>query len=211
MTMDHASSPFRFAVLLVPLLVILGWPSALVGRGFRSLVCGAIDSSIMNSTQTPKVARLVPDERLGREWHAIVAVWNQSTRKVEERFPVDLHQLFYMPAAVFTALTLAGKWTWDSRRTPWKLLAGIALFQLRPIPIFVARERAVVGLFQSDGLFDVLLVLFNRAVVAPLGMAYVLPLVLWFGLFRGSIVSGQKISSSPPPHNRTNPTEGTSK
>ena len=156
----------------------------------------------MNSTQTPKVARLVPDGRSGREWHAIVAVWNQSTRTVEERFPLDLHQLFYLPAAVFSALTLAGKWTWGGKQTLLKLLIGITLFQLRPISIFIARERAVVGVFQYDGLFDVVLVLVNRSLVAPLGMAYALPLFLWFGLFRRFIVSSPTISSLPSRHNR---------
>ncbi len=207
MTAGRRRRPLCFAVLLIPLLIIFAWPFDLVGRGYRSLVCNAINGSIMNSTLTAKVARLLPDPRPGPDWRAIVAVWNQTTRSIEERFPLDLHQLFYLPAAVFSALTLAGKWTWGGKRVVWKLLIGVALFQLRPIPIFVARERAVVGVFQYDGAFDVFLVLFNRSLVAPLGMAYALPVLLWFGLFRRSIASAARTSTLPSHAKRANQSE----
>ena len=189
MTTRGQRGPFRFAMLFLPLFAVLAWPFPSIGRGCRFLVCGAINGMIMNSTRTSRVARLVPDQRSGFEWHCVVAVWNQTTRSVEEQFPVDVHQVFYLPTSVFIALTLAGKYTGGSKRVVLKLLIGMALIQLRSTLPFIARERIVVGIAQ-DGLFDLLLFLVNRSLVAPLGMAFALPLLLWFGLFRRSLVRG---------------------
>jgi hypothetical protein len=178
----------RFLILFLCLFALLGWPYARLGRGYRLLVCRAVNALIMNSTQTTSVARLLPDERPGFEWHAVIAVWNQTAKALEAKFPIDLHQPFYLPTAAFVALTLAGQRAWGGKRVLLKLLLGIILFQLRPLPIFLVRERAVVGVFQYDGLFDVLLVILNRSIIAPLGMAFALPLFVWFGLFRRSFV-----------------------
>lgn len=180
--------PLRFLILAMLLLTVFGWPFARIGSSYVSLVCRAVNGLVMNSTQTPMVARLVPDPRPGFEWSAIIAVWNQTTKSLEAKFPIDIHQLFYLPTVFFTALALSGRWACGNRRIFAKLLLGIALFQLRPIPLFISRERAVVGVFQDNGLFDVLLVIASRSLVAPLSMAFALPLFLWFGLFRRCFV-----------------------
>jgi hypothetical protein len=106
-----------------------------------------------------------------------------------ERFPVDIHQVFYLPTILFAALTFVGKYTWGGKRVFVKLLVGITLFQLRPLVPFIARERMVVGL-SHGGVFDLVLLLVNRSLVAPLGMAFALPLLLWLLLFRRSLVRG---------------------
>jgi hypothetical protein len=181
----------RFLVLFLVLSMSLCWPFAPVGRRYVPLVCFALNGLVTNSTQTPMIARTLPDERPGFEWSAIIAVWAQTTKSLEAKFPIDIHQLFYLPTAVFAALALSSKWAFGNQRILPKLLVGIALLQMRPIPLFLSRERAVIGLFRPDGLFDVILVVASRSLVAPLGMAFALPLLLWFGLFRRSLFRTQ--------------------
>jgi hypothetical protein len=178
----------RFVVLFLPLSLVLSWPFAFVGRNYSSLVCGAINALVLKSTRTPRVARLVPDRRPGAEWHAFYVVWNQVAKATEEQFDIDIHQLFYLPAAFFTALTLAARFAWSSKHVIAKLLLGLALFHLRAMLPFIVQERAVIGV-ADHGWFDPALLLVIQVVVKPLGMAYALPLLLWFGLFRGSILS----------------------
>ena len=115
----------RFAAIFLPLLSILAWPYPFLGRAYRFVVCRAINDMVMNSTDTPRVARLVPDPRTGFEWHGVVAVWDQNANSVQEQFPVDIHQTFYLPTVVFAVLTIAGKFTWGGRQVPLKLLVGI--------------------------------------------------------------------------------------
>ena len=177
----------RFAVLFVPLLIILAWPFALVGRGFRSCLCSVANRFVLSSTQTDFVGRLVPDVRPGVEWHAVAAVFKKSTGSLEAGFDVDLYQIFYLPTAVFCALTLAGFWTWGGKHMVLKLLAGFAIFALRGSLQFVRLDRLVVDAALACPL-DVFLVVVNRSLVAPLGMAFALPLLLWFGLFHRSVV-----------------------
>ena len=177
----------RFAVLFVPLFVILAWPFAFVGRGFRSCVCSVANRFVLSSTQTDFVGQLLPDLRPGVEWHAMAAVFNRSTGSLAAGFDIDLHQIFYLPTMFFCALTLAGYWTWGGKHLVLKLLAGFAIFQLRGSLQFVRLERLVVDVALARPL-DVFLVIVNRSLVAPLGMAYALPLLLWFGLFHRSVI-----------------------
>jgi len=178
-------SGLRFAVLFVPLFALLAWPFASVGRGYSSLICGTANRLL--SSSAPRVGRLAPNPQSGFEWHLTAMVWNQTTQSVEAQFDVDVHQTFYLPTALFTALTLAGKWTWGAKRVVPKLLMGVALFQLRGAVQFLELDRAGVDAAHAR-LSDVLVVLANRGLVAPLGMAIVLPLLVWFGLFRRSLV-----------------------
>ena len=188
----------RFGVPFLLLFLVLSWPFAFVGRGYRSLVCGAINAFVLKSTQTPRVARLVPDGRPDAEWHAIYVVWNQVEKSTEEQFDIDIHQLFYVPTAFFAALTLATRFAWSSKHMVAKLILGLALFQLRAVLPFMAQERAVIGV-ADRGWFDPALLLVIQIVVKPLGMAYALPLFLWFGFFRRSVLStsSQPADSTP--------------
>lgn len=185
----------RFAVLFLPLLALLAWPFAPVGRGYRALICAIANRLVLSSGHPPYVGRLVPSPRSDLDWHVIAAVWNQTTRTVDAQFDIDVHQTFYLPTAVFCALTLAGGLTWGGKRVALKLLIGIVLFQLRGTLQFVDLDRSIVDVAHAR-LSDVLLVLVNRSLVTPLGMAFALPLLLWFGLFRKSLV--QSRDANPP-------------
>ena len=186
---------FHFALLFLPLFLLLSWPFSWVGRGYGAFVCGAVNGLVLNSTQTPRVARLVPSGRPNADWHATYVVWNQGTKSVEEQFDIDIHHLFYLPTVFFAALTLAAGKIWGGRHLVAKLLMGAVLFQLRGMLPFIAQERAVIGV-ADHGLFDPALLLAIQIVVKPLGMAYLLPLLLWFGLFRRSLVQppNEKVS-----------------
>ena len=190
-----------FVVRFLPLLVMLAWPFAAVGSGYRSIVCGAANRFVLSSPQTGHVGRLLPDLRPGLEWHAIAAVFDRSTRSVEAQFDIDIHQIFCLPTAVFSALILAGYWTWGGKHMATKLLGGVALFQLRGALQFVRLERIVVDPALA-GTLDVLLVVVNRSLVAPLGMAFAQPLLLWLGLFRRPVVESTPGDQSPSSNRR---------
>ena len=181
-------------MLFIPLLAVLAWPVASVGRGYCSVICGARSVLAPPSAHARFVGRLVPDARPGREWHATAAVWDQTTRAIVAQFDVDVHQTFYLPMAVFIALTLAGRWSWGGKRVVVKLLLGIVVLQLRGTLQFVDLERIVVDAPHAR-LSDVLLVLVNRSLVTPLSMAIAFPLLLWFGLFRRDLCSPANVTS----------------
>ncbi len=195
MTITGRRKVLRFACVLTALLIILGWPFSFIGRGYCSLVCGAVNGLVLTSTHAPKFARLVPDERSGFEWEPIAAVRDRTTKSVNWQFNVNVHHLFYLPTVVFVALTLAGKCTWGGKRLVAKLLVGVLLLHLRGILPFILLERSATGVAR-DGLVDMLLVLVNESLLAPLGMTFALPLLLWFALFRRSLIaSGAKNGS----------------
>ena len=179
---------------LLPLLALLAWPFSLVGRVYRSLICGMANRLFLSSVHHPYVGRLVPSPRPDRPWHVVAIVWNLTTKSVEARFDIDVHQTFYLPTAFFCALTLAGSCIWGGRRVALKLLVGIVFFQLRGTLQFVDLDRSIVDAAHAS-LSDVILVVVNRSLVTPLGMAFALPLLLWFGLFRSSLFRSQDAPS----------------
>ena len=63
-----------------------------------------------------------------------------------------------------------------------KLWVGVAILQLRGALQFVALERTMVDVAHAN-LRDVILVIVNRSLVTPLGMAFAMPLLLWVVLF----------------------------
>jgi hypothetical protein len=195
MTIIGRRKVLRFACVLTALLIILNSPFSFIGRGYCSLVCGAVNGLVLTSTHTPKFGQLVPDQRSGFEWEAIAAVRNQTTRSVASQFNVDVHHLFYLPTVVFLALTLAGQITWGGRRVVARLLVGVLLLHLRGTLPFIALERGTTGVWH-DGLVDMFLVLVNESLLAPLGMTFALPLLLWFALSRKSLVHPREASAS---------------
>ncbi len=182
-----------FALVLTALLGVLGWPFSWVGRSYCSLVCRAVNGLVLNSTDTQRVAQLVPDQRPGFEWEATAVIRNLATGSVASQFHVDIHHLFYLPTVVFVALTLAGRITWGGKRDVAKLLVGVLLLQLRGTLPFVSLARMATGA-AHDGFVEKLLVLVNESLLAPLGMTFALPLLLWFGLFHATLVRPRKAS-----------------
>ncbi|MGB8295809.1 MAG: hypothetical protein WCG85_10315 [Polyangia bacterium] len=85
-----------FALVLIALLALSGWPFSWAGRSYCSAACQAVNGLVLNSTDTQRFARLVPDERSGFEWEAIATIRNHTTESVPSQFQIDVHHLFYL-------------------------------------------------------------------------------------------------------------------
>ena len=187
MTVIGRRNIFRFVGTLIALLAILGWPYSFVGRGYCSLVCKALNGLLLDPTDSPRFAQLVPDERPGFEWEAISALRDQATKAVDSRFNVEIHHLFYLPTVVLIALTAAGKIAWGGKRIVVKLLVGILLLHLRGSLPFVFLERVATDVAR-DGWVDRILVLANESLLGPLGMTFAIPLLTWFCFFYAALI-----------------------
>jgi hypothetical protein len=184
-----------FGLVFAPLLALLGWPLPGTGRTFRALACESVNAFIMQAADAPDVARLLPDTRPGREWHATAAVWNQSGRALRFAMDVDLHQTVYLPLAVFVALVVAGRRAFGSQHFPLRRqVLGIAVLLARSSLRFVLLERQADGVAHRAPL-DVLLQILNLSLAAPPGMAYVFPLLLAVGLFGDALSTTETAES----------------
>jgi hypothetical protein len=182
----------RFGSILVPAFALMAWPFAFVGRGFRHFMCWGVNGLILNPADAPDVARLLPNLKPGRDWHATAAVWNQPTQILGFKMDVDLHQSAYLPLALFTALSVAGRATLGRRYFSIRLqLLGIALLVARSSLRYVLLRRNADGFPHRDPL-DLLLQIANLSLGAPLGMAYAFPLILWIVLFRKAVAELKK-------------------
>jgi len=179
----HKRALWRFFAIFCPLLTVIAWPVSFIGRGYRLLVCYLGNALVVSSSGDGRyVGRLVANPRSGFEWHLDAIVFEVTTRSTAAQFDIDLHQTFYLPTAVFLALAVAGRCSWGARGFAMKLWVGVAILQLRGALQFVALERTMVDVAHAN-LRDVILVIVNRSLVTPLGMAFAMPLLLWVVLF----------------------------
>ena len=184
----------RFAALFFISFAVLAWPLSFHGRAYRFLVSSAVNGVVFTSAEPPGMARLVPDRRPGFEWYLTATIPRPSGPLAESHFDVDVYQAFCLPTAVLVALTLAGSSAPRGKRVLLKLLSGILVLQLRGSVRFIALERALAGI--DYGSVDLVLLLVNRSLVAPLGMAFAFPLLLWIGLFRPTFIRRQPSPSN---------------
>jgi len=182
----------RFALVLVPSLVLLAWPFGFVGRGVRSAVCWSVNHWILDATGRQDVASLWPDPRPGFNWQAVEVVWNRPSQSVLAKLEVDLHQTLYLPVMVFAALILAGRTTFGSRYFSYRLeILGFGLLVARALLRFVLLARWTDGL-AHDGPFDMFLQVIQLALAAPRGMAVAFPLILWLVLSRKALLQATR-------------------
>jgi hypothetical protein len=101
--------------------------------------------------------------------------------------PIELRGLMFLPSVAFIGLALAvplGSWRKNLRLLLWGLpLLELLLLVLMGVPLlsFLSGTGPVRAFALSAPLHAVLQVLY-RALLAPPGMAYALPLLLWWGL-----------------------------
>lgn len=100
------------------------------------------------------------------------------------RIPIDLRTLAYIPTAVFIALAVAAP-IWQRARGLAVLLAGMAILHAflaaslaAPILLFFSNPRPMKLVELSPAVQQVLNV-FYRSMVAPPGMAFAVPGLLW--------------------------------
>ena len=100
------------------------------------------------------------------------------------RVPIDLRTLTFVPTAVFLALALASP-TWKSARGPIIFVSGLLSLQLFllgsiavPLLLFFSNPRPMQLLQLHPAVAHVLDVAY-RSLVAPPGMAFAIPGLLW--------------------------------
>jgi hypothetical protein len=114
--------------------------------------------------------------------------WEVRTRVTETRTgrsletALDERRTGYLPAAVFLALVLASTFRWRQKA----VLAATGLFavhllSLLPILAFLSGRLPIVA-YDLGTVPRVLVDVLYRSLVAPLGMAYALPGLLWLAL-----------------------------
>lgn len=101
--------------------------------------------------------------------------------------PIDLRTLLFLPAAAFIGLALAAP-LGSARRNARVLAQGLlillpALLLLTALPLLsFLGGTGPVRAFRLPGLLHVVFQTIYRALVAPPGMMYALPLLLWWAL-----------------------------
>lgn len=175
-----SSGPVRFLVLLA--LLMAPWPG--LGPAYCGFV-GKIAAGFLDSTDagavrlrfTPAVEATPP----GKPWELRV----HAEDPVSGRYvgtALDLRRAGYIETAVFAALALAGRVRW--RRRVALLFGGLALLQLLPLlPILsFFSGKLPVQAFHFSGVTEALIDTGYHALVAPPGMAFALPALLWLAL-----------------------------
>jgi hypothetical protein len=116
--------------------------------------------------------------------------------------PIDLRTLLFLPVAAFIGLALAAP-LGSARRNARVLGLGLLILEptllvLTALPLlsFLGGGGPVQAFRLSLGLHVVLQTVY-RALVAPPGMTYALPLLLWWVLV--AQLSPEKVATEPPP------------
>jgi hypothetical protein len=149
----------------------------------------ALGNVVVESTQLASGVELRfeagPEQAAEHPWQTTLIVAPATARPL--LMPIELRTLMFVPTVAFVALTLAvplGSW----RRNLRLLLFGLPLLELlllvlmaMPLLSFLGGMGPVRAFTLSAPLHAVLQILY-RALVAPPGMAYALPLLLWWCL-----------------------------
>ena len=103
------------------------------------------------------------------------------------RVPIDLRTLTFIPTVVFVALAIAAP-IWKGARGPIVLVSGLVILQLFlagsiavPLLLFFSNPRPM-QLFQLSPAVGHGLDVAYRSLVAPPGMAFAIPGLLWLAL-----------------------------
>lgn len=144
----------------------------------NTLVSGERDSGVQLSVAATR-------EQLEREpWQATLTV-QPPAPKTKVLVPIDLRGLMFLPTVAFVALALAAP-LGSARRNALVLAVGLPILELLllflncvPMLSFLGGTGPVQVFALSRGVHTVLQVIY-RALVAPLGMMFALPLFLWW-------------------------------
>jgi hypothetical protein len=138
--------------------------------------------------QGVRLRLLAPPELLAQHpWQATLFAERAGT--VLQAMPIDLRSLCYLPCAAFVALSVAtplGNW----RRNAKLLGIGLPILHTFLMALLTTPLLSFFGgtgplqLFRLAPATHVVLQILYRALVAPPGMAFALPLLLWALLVR---------------------------
>jgi hypothetical protein len=178
---------FLFVGLFTLFFAIYSIPAPGLGRSISALASSLAGSMITTRGSDWLVLGIRPalDDRdfdpakRDAPWTIILEARDRSAGR-QARVDINLRKSFYIPMAVFTALTLASP-IWKGRRGIVVLSMGLALL-LVPIAVWIVAptlgllyEAAVIDL----GPFEQGLIRFAYALSGPPGMIYAIPLLVW--------------------------------
>jgi hypothetical protein len=175
----------RFTCILAVYLL----PFRPIGNAYGGIAAAVGNLTLGNAPHSGTVLRFAPPDDAGGEDPAPDAfsielrAKNARTRS-PIRVPIDLRTLAYIPTAVFVALSIAAP-IWQGARGAIVLIGGLAVLQVflalsiaAPLVLFFANP-APMHLVDLSPTWHRILDILYRALVAPPGMAFAIPGILW--------------------------------
>lgn len=165
--------------LVLVVVLFLPWPG--LGRGYARVVAMLAEAVLVPASPTVTLRFGVPAAGEGRVWRLDVHAEDAATGQFVET-ALDLRRAGYLASAVFTALVLA------TRMRRWRRLAtlGAGLVALQVLPLLPVLAffsgKLPVQVFVLGDLARTAVDVAYRALVAPPGMAYAVPAMLWLAL-----------------------------
>lgn len=182
-------SYLEFAFAFVCVFAGLSLPGRGVGP-YYARVHAALGSALVEGREFDSGVKLrfeaEPAELAEHPWQATLVIQPPAPRQ-EVRMPIELRSLLFLPLAAFIALGAAVP-LGSARRNLRLLLIGAPLLELvlllltaLPIVSFLG-GTGPIEVFTLSAPVHALLQIPYRALVAPPGMAYAVPLLLWWVL-----------------------------
>jgi hypothetical protein len=166
---------FLARAALIFFLFALPWPG--LAEWYTGVAADAL-GVMLGRSGPPAEVRFEPAEPGSGSWEVRTHVTETATGQTLES-ALDERRTGYLPAAVFLALVLASSFAWRQKAVLAACgLFVLQLFSLLPILSFWSGRLPIVAYDLGQPARVVVDVLY-RSLVAPLGMAYALPGLLW--------------------------------
>ena len=170
------AAALRFVVLFGALLV--PWPgvSSAFVRAYSRFADACVGGTLSSAGHSVHV--LGPQTGL-EPWRAGIVIVSRATGELSAT-TMDCWRAVYLPMSVYLALAFA----WPRRRWMMALtIAGAGTLVLAFLPALLVAETATrAGAMQVRVGTNALLLTLNRALWAPPGMAFIVPVLLFFAL-----------------------------
>jgi hypothetical protein len=168
----------RFVLLLT--LLMLPWPG--LGRFYAGAIAGLASTALGNANANVTLRFTVPATATpvvaGQPWQLNVFAEDTITGQFVQT-ALDARRSGYIASAVFVALALATPVRWSRRLGV--LLVGLALLQTLPLLPLLSffSGKLPVRVFDLGAVARSIIEIAYHTLVAPPGMAYAVPGLLW--------------------------------
>jgi hypothetical protein len=157
------------------------WPGiARRASGAFTAIASTVAAPLLSTAKVHVAFARAPESATDGDWDSVILLKKAGAAQPFDGAAVDVRRVWYLPIAVFLALSLAFPW-WGWRRLALVLPAGILILQVPPmLPVlsFLVQSRVIDLGVTAHTALDIA----YRALVAPLGMAYALPAFIWIGM-----------------------------